>query len=79
MVRRDLHVQSGAAVSEIFGSEDSTLFTDEESSLSITLASSYTSNQESNKSVLFALTEKVLQPTLSGQILRSETFKFLTP
>lgn len=24
-------------------------------------------------------TEKVLQPTLSGQMLRSETFRFLTP
>jgi hypothetical protein len=71
----NLHVQSSTTIAKVFGREDGALLANQEGSLD---------SRVSNVCIEDPIrvegpTEKVLQPTLSGQIERSETFKFFTP
>ncbi len=71
--RTDLHLKSLAAVSEVFSNKHSALLANKESCgiyilLSVTILC-----------VKRCEYSQVLQPTLSGQIERSATLRFLTP
>lgn len=76
MVSRDLHIQISSRIAKVLRNEDCALLADKESSLLVRMVSIWQNFKGTNKRTL---TLKVLQPTLSGQIDRSQTLRPLTP
>lgn len=71
VVSWDPHLESVTTIAKVLSRENGALLANEKSSLH------YVSILPSGRGG--ELTEKVLQPTLSGQMERSDTLRFLTP
>lgn len=81
MVCRHLHIQGSTGVSQILGSQNCALFAYEESSLVEQTYEPCSSNLGTKDNGVEGKehTLKVLHPTLSGQMDKSQTLRPLTP